>query len=516
MWIELIILWKNCLKIAKIACLEQFSTILNKNTERKEQMKRASGVLMHISSLWGDYSCGSFGTEAKEFIDFLAGRGFSWWQVLPFCMVDECNSPYKSYSAFGGNPYFVDLPALAKKGYLTKDELLSARQHTPYSCEFERLICERFELLKHSSKRALGYGKEQEIKEFINKRPHIGKFCEFMALKEANSGKAWNEWTVSELNEESLFAWQFIQYEFFAQWAEIKDYANSKGIKILGDIPIYVSYDSADVWANKELFQLNDDGSMKKQAGVPPDYFSANGQLWGNPLYNWDKMKQSGYSWWQERMAAMLEMFDGVRIDHFRAIESYWSVDAKSQTAREGEWVKGPGMDFIEKLNVPPEKLIVAEDLGLITPQVARLVEESGFPGMRVMQFGFLDNSDSTHLPHNYINNCIAYTGTHDNNTLLGYVWEIGEENRKRLMEYCGYTSPDWDKGYDHIIRTLFASNAGIVIMPVQDILGYGSDTRLNTPGRADGNWMYRVTKEQLEGIDKEKYKRLNELYKRN
>ena len=469
---------------------------------------------MHISSLWGDYSCGSFGIAAKEFIDFLSDIGSSWWQVLPFCMVDECNSPYKSYSAFGGNPYFIDLETLFKKGYLTHAELEEAKQKTPYSCEYERLSVERFELLKTASKRA-----EQEKKNilnFIKSHPHIASFCEFMALKMANDYSAWNEWTENKYEEENLFAWQFIQYEFFEEWKEIKEYANSKDIKILGDIPIYVSYDSADVWANKSLFELDSEGLMKAVAGVPPDYFCESGQLWGNPLYNWKKMKEDGYKWWQDRISFMLEIFDGIRIDHFRAIESYWSVPRDAITAREGKWIKGPGMDFIKKIKeIAGDKLIVAEDLGLITPEVFRLVEKSGFPGMRVMQFGFLDESDSTHLPHNYINNCVAYTGTHDNNTLLGYVWEASDENRKRLLEYCGYTGSDWDKGYDHIIRTLYASSAGIVIVPIQDILLYGADTRLNTPGKAEGNWAYRVTSEQIMSADKNKYARLCELYKR-
>lgn len=469
---------------------------------------------MHISSLWGDYSCGSFGSEAKEFIDFLSDIKSSWWQVLPFCMVDECNSPYKSYSAFGGNPYFIDIETLFKKGYLTHAELEVAKQKTPYSCEYERLSVERYELLKTASKRA--EQEKKKINEFIKSHPHISSFCEFMALKMANDYRAWNEWAENKYEEENLFAWQFIQYEFFEEWKEIKEYANSKDIKILGDIPIYVSYDSADVWANKKLFQLDSEGLMKAVAGVPPDYFCESGQLWGNPLYNWEKMKEDGYKWWQDRISFMLEIFDGIRIDHFRAIESYWSVPRDAITAREGKWIKGPGMDFIKKIKeIAGDKLIVAEDLGLITPEVFRLVEKSGFPGMRVMQFGFLDESDSTHLPHNYINNCVAYTGTHDNNTLLGYVWEASYENRKRLLEYCGYTGSDWDKGYDHIIRTLYASSAGIVIVPIQDILLYGADTRLNTPGKAEGNWAYRVTREQIMSADKNKYARLCELYKR-
>ena len=479
-------------------------------------MKRTSGVLMHISSLWGEYSCGSFGDEAKEFTDYLSDGGFTWWQVLPFCMVDECNSPYKSYSAFGGNLYFVDLKKLKDKNLITADELDSARQKTPYSCEYERLFNERFLLLSEAAARARGTSEEEKIKEFISLYPEIDEFARFMVLKSANGDKVWNEWTVDDTDPALLFVWQFIQYEFFTQWKEVKEYANNKGIKILGDIPIYVSYDSADVWAHKELFQLNDDYSMKAKAGVPPDYFCEDGQLWGNPLYDWDKMKTDGYSWWMRRIGFMFELFDGIRIDHFRAIESYWSVDPQSQTAKNGKWVKGPGMDFINEIKkIKGDKLIIAEDLGLITEEVRKLVDDSGFPGMRVMQFGFLDDSDSTHLPHNYKSNTVAYTGTHDNNTLLGYIWEIGDENRRRLFDYCLYRGDNWDEGYENIIRTMYASVADTLIMPVQDILRYGADTRMNVPGRADGNWMYRVTKEQLMNVDINAYKKLSYLYKR-
>ncbi len=476
-------------------------------------MKRSSGVLMHISSLYGDYSIGSFGTEAKEFVDFLADCGFTYWQVLPFCMVDECNSPYKSYSAFGGNPYFVDLGRLAAKGLLTSEEIGGARQQTPYSCEYVRLYHTRCALLKKAAERS---GDRDKIESFIADNMYLEQFCRFMALKSTNSEKCWIDWDNDNIDESELFLWKFIQYEFYEQWSDIKSYANSKDIKIIGDIPFYVSYDSADVWANKEQFLLDDDLRPKCVAGVPPDYFSADGQLWGNPIYNWNEMKKDGYNWWIERLKNMFVLFDGVRIDHFRAVESYWSVPFGEKTARKGEWITGPGADFVDKINeIKGDKLIIAEDLGLITKEVEQLVEYSGFPGMRVFQFAFMDDSDTVHKPHNYINNCIAYTGTHDNNTLLGYVWELDENTRKQMLEYCGYTSPDWNSGYDSIIRTMFASGAGTVILPIQDLLGYGSDTRLNIPGKADGNWQYRLTREQLGEIDREKYRRLNYLYKR-
>lgn len=468
---------------------------------------------MHISSLHGDFSIGSFGDEAREFIDFISDMGFKWWQVLPFCMVDECNSPYKSYSAFGGNPYFVDLKTLVREGLLTEDEINAYRQSQPYSAEYVRLYHTRCDVLMLASKRVKN---RTEIEDFIENHVYLKQFCEFMALKKANGEKAWCDWDTFETDPDVLFMWKFIQYEFFMQWAQIKIYANSKGVKIIGDIPIYVSYDSADVWANKELFDLDGNGRPNCVAGVPPDYFSKDGQLWGNPLYNWDLMAKDGYKWWLDRLRHMFSMFDGVRIDHFRGIESYWSVPGDAATAREGKWVKGPGKSFVDAVNaIKGDKLIIAEDLGEITEDVTELVKYSGFPGMRVFQFGFLSDGDNPHMPHNYNENTIAYTGTHDNNTLLGYVWELDDERRRKMLEYCGYTDPDWNRGYDSILRSIYVSNAVLAVFPIQDILGYGSDTRLNIPGKADGNWQFRITRDQLMGIDREKFKKFNAMYAR-
>lgn len=476
-------------------------------------MKRASGVLMHISSLHGDFSIGSFGDEAREFIDFISDMGFKWWQVLPFCMVDECNSPYKSYSAFGGNPYFVDLKTLVREGLLTEDEINAYRQEQPYSAEYVRLYHTRCDVLMLASKRVKN---RTEIEDFIENHVYLKQFCEFMALKKVNGEKAWCDWDTFETDPDVLFMWKFIQYEFFMQWAQIKIYANSKGVKIIGDIPIYVSYDSADVWANKELFDLDGNGRPNCVAGVPPDYFSKDGQLWGNPLYNWDLMAKDGYKWWLDRLRHMFSMFDGVRIDHFRGIESYWSIPGDAATAREGKWVKGPGKSFVDAVNaIKGDKLIIAEDLGEITEDVTELVKYSGFPGMRVFQFGFLSDGDNPHMPHNYNENTVAYTGTHDNNTLLGYVWELDDDRRRKMLEYCGYTDPDWNRGYDSILRSIYVSNAALAVFPIQDILGYGSDTRLNIPGKADGNWQFRITRDQLMEIDREKFKKFNAMYAR-
>ena len=477
-------------------------------------MERASGILMHVSSLWGDYSEGAFSKSAKEFIDCLSECGIKYWQVLPFCLPDEYNSPYKSYSAFSINPYFIDLEKLYRRELITRAELNEAKQRDPHACEFNRLLRERIKLLTKASTRFLEY---KTLEDFYKNHTQVAKFCEFMALKSSNKGKDWWEWENTVPNREALHAWRFMEYIAITQWLEIKEYANSRVVKIIGDIPIYVALDSSDVWANPQEFQLDENCQPTSVAGCPPDYFAKDGQLWGNPLYNWDRMKESSYSWWRERMSFMCHLFDGVRIDHFRALESYYSIPATEKTARNGVWVKGPGMDFINaiKEELGEDKLIIAEDLGDITPEVVKLVEDSGFPGMRVLQFGLLGEENSPHLPHNYINNCVAYTGTHDNNTLLGYVWELDESQRQKFLDYFGYEGANWDSCYDTVIRSMLSSHAGLVIFPVQDLLKYGRDTRLNTPGSCDDNWSFRLTREQFEEIDKARLKKWIELYSR-
>ncbi len=476
---------------------------------------RSSGVLMHISSLYGDYSVGSFGKEALEFVDFLSKGGFTYWQVLPFCMTDECNSPYKSLSSFGANPMFIDLPTLYTDGLITKDELEAAKQKSPYLCEYARLSCERLPLLRKAAERADGALKAK-IADFIAKNPPLAEAALFLALREANGGALWSDWKISMPEEKELFFWQFIQYEFSTQWAAIKAYANNKGIKIIGDIPIYVALDSADVWASPEQFLLDKEHRPTAVAGCPPDYFSEDGQLWGNPLYNWKKMKADGFAWWSRRLEYMFRLFDGVRIDHFRGFESYWSIPASAKTAREGKWVKGPGRALVDRLReVADGRLIIAEDLGDITVEVEKLLKYSRFPGMRVFQFAFLGDENSPHLPHNYIKNCVAYSGTHDNNTLLGYVWELSEDTRHRMFRYCNCKSEDWNEGCIMIIKTLMASHTDTVIFPIQDIFVYGADTRMNTPGTSENNWAYRITRSQLLTVDTEKFHALNRLYGR-
>ncbi len=470
---------------------------------------------MHISSLYGDYSCGSFGKEAREFVDFLAEGGFSYWQVLPFCMTDECNSPYKSLASFGANPMFIDLPTLCARGLLTEKELAEAKQKTPYLCEYDRLCCERLPLLRRAAERAGEY-ERRKIDEFIKKNTAMGDAARFLALREANGGALWSEWTVDTPDGGELFFWQFVQYEFFTQWMALKGYANGKGVKIIGDIPIYVAHDSADVWASPEQFLLDENMQPTCVAGCPPDYFSEDGQLWGNPIYDWKKMKADGFSWWERRIEHMLTLFDGARIDHFRGFEAYWSIPAKALTAKEGKWVKGPGRAIVDKIReVADGRLIIAEDLGDITPEVERLLKYSKFPGMRVFQFAFLGDRETPHLPHNYIKNCISYTGTHDNNTLLGYIWEMDAATRREVFEYCNCESDDWSCGCVMIIKTMMASHSDTVIFPIQDIFVYGADTRMNTPGTSESNWAYRITREQLWAVNREKFLRLNRLYGR-
>ena len=488
-------------------------------------LTRSSGVLMHISSLPGSDSIGCFGKEAYEFIDFLADCGFTWWQVLPFCMADECNSPYKSYSAFGGNPYFIDLRALREAGLLTAAELASVKEDQPYACEYEKLSETRMDLLRLAAGR-VSLPQREKIAAYMEGHPYLAQFCDFMALRYANGDTPWYEWTETEPDNDERFAWAFIQYTFMSQWSAVRAYANKKGIKIMGDMPIYVSFDSCDVWANRDLFQLDKDGRPTAVAGCPPDYFSEDGQLWGNPLYDWKRMKEDDFAWWSARMSHMLTLFDGVRIDHFRGLESYWSIPADAETAKAGKWVKGPGKPFIKRMYEVAAEVeavtgqsatIVAEDLGEATPALEKFVKESGFPNMHVIQFAFDGNPKNTHLPHNYVANSVAYTGTHDNNTLLGFIWELDDATRREVLDYCGFTAENWDvpEAYRAVMRTLFASVADLAILPIQDVLGYGADTRMNIPGEPSGNWRYRVTSPQLASIDKDFFRRLNRLYGR-
>ena len=474
--------------------------------------KRCVGVLMPVSMLPGKYSEGDFGEGAYRFVDFLAAGGFSVWQVLPFCLPDECHSPYKSYSSFSLNPNFIDLDTLEKKGLLTKEECASAKEKISYTCEFSRLDKERLPLLFRAAARVTD---RAPIDAFLAAHPDTAKFCRFMALRASNGDRHHTLWENGRADEEVLHAWEFLSYEAYTEWLSLKAYANAHGVRIVGDLPIYVAEDSADVFFSPENFLLDEKGHPTEVAGVPPDYFSADGQLWGNPLYNYKKMKEDGFAFWRRRIAFMSEMFDGVRIDHFRGIEAYFAVPAGATTAREGVWRKGPGMALVRALReAAGDCLLIAEDLGEITPAVKKLLAASGLPGMRVLHFAFF-GGDSPHLPHNYEHNCVAYTGTHDNNTLLGYLFDLDPKTRRYIFDYVGYPGEEIGDAIDPVFRTMYASHAGILILPIQDLLRFGRDTRLNTPGTSEDNWAFRVTKEQLASIDTSAFQKLAALYGR-
>ena len=493
-------------------------------------MKRCGGVLMHITSLPGKYGIGTLGKEARGFVDFLADGGFGVWQVLPCGPCDSYNSPYSGKSAFAGNIYLIDPEILHKKGLLTDEELQLCRHENIYVTQYDFLKETRKSIFRKAFLR-LTEDMKSELLAFISDNPRLGEYALFCAIKEKNGGLPWYEWeddlkyrknlekVRGELSEEVFFH-AFLQWEFYAQWSELKDYANSRGISIIGDMPIYLAHDSADVWENPHLFSLDKDMNLERCAGVPPDYFCEDGQKWGNPLYNWDKLKEENYSLWTDRMAWALSMYDAVRIDHFRAFSAYWSIPAEEK-ATEGRWEKGPGMDFFNILKKKyPDANIIAEDLGDIDDDVRALVKETGFPGMGVMQFAFITDEDTVHLPHNYTEKTVGYTGTHDNNTILGWLWESSEESRRYALRYCNF-SGDWGQGGPEsgsvraMVRTLWQSGALISIVPVQDLCGFGGDTAMNHPGVAEGNWAFRITEEALNSVDKEFYRNLNQLYKR-
>ncbi len=473
-------------------------------------MTRQSGVLLPIFALPGAYGCGTFGKSAYTFIDALAKGKFSFWQVLPFGITDAHDSPYMSYSSFAGNPFFIDPDILFQRGLVTEQELREQRIEDPYLCQYDTLREKRFAFLKTA---ALRVKDRSEVERFLSAHPRVDGSCTFLALKMANGNAVWRDWTVTTPDPDVLFAWQFIQYEFHMQWNRVHEYAKQRGVKIIGDIPFYVSLDSYDVSASPDQFLLDERYAPTHVAGVPPDYFSEDGQLWGNPLYNWATMKKDGYRWWCDRLGYMLSLFDGVRIDHFRAISAFWSIPRDAKSAKEGRWEKGPAKELIDAFEpLAKGKLILAENLGMIDEDTNDLLAYSTYPGMAVFQFGFDGNPLSPHLPHNYTENLVAYTGTHDNNTLLGFLWELDEDTRENVLDYLG--NPE--DGFEATIRALMMSRAGTVIFPVQDLLGFGADTRINTPGKADGNWRYRVTEEQLSRVNWEKFAHLNHIYARD
>lgn len=496
--------------------------------------KRGAGVLLHISSMPSPYGVGVFDKNAKEFIDTIAGMGFTYWQVLPFNPLDGANSPYCSPSAFAGNYLFINPEGLRDMGLIT-DEDVSANFYagSPYTAEYEFAAEKRLATLK---KAFLNIGEElaKDIKAFELDNPWLTDYSVFMAVKEAEQMKPWWEWSSEHAHyfecikdiysyEESAAFWKFVQYIFFKQWFELKEYANEKGIAVIGDMPIYVAMDSVDVWSNLPMF-LIDEKTLKveKVAGVPPDYFSEDGQLWGNPIYDWKAMEKDNFSWWIARLGHALKTYDTVRIDHFRAFASYWAVPADSPTAKVGEWIDGPKMKLFNKVfETYPDAPIIAEDLGIFGEDVVKLLEDTGFPGMKVVQFGFDPNSDSSHMPHNAVPNSINYVGTHDNNTLLGWLWEASEAERRFALDYSGFTGDNWGEGGYHslscrkIIETVWQSASNVAIIALQDMCGFGSDARMNIPGVPEKNWRFRTTMDTIKNIDKDYFKKINSLYRR-
>lgn len=497
--------------------------------------KRGAGVLMHISSMPSPYGIGVFDSSTLHFIDKIADMGFTYWQVLPFNPIDAANSPYCSESAFAGNYLYIDPQGLRDMGLISDEEVRSNYYDgSPYTAEYEYASKKRLETLK---KAFLNITDDiaKEIKAFEIENEWLTDYAVYMAVKEQEDRKPWWEWSENHAHyyecikdiysyENEAAFWKFVQYIFYRQWNNIKKYANSKGIAVIGDMPIYVAMDSVDVWSNLPMF-LVDEKTLKpeKVAGVPPDYFSEDGQLWGNPIYDWESMKNDGYSWWISRLSHTLKTYDTVRIDHFRAFASYWAVPAESDTAKVGEWVKGPRMDFFNKIFkvFGKDASIIAEDLGIFGEDVVKLLNDTGFPGMKVVQFGFDPNSDSSHLPHNAVPNSINYVGTHDNNTILGWLWEASEQERTFALDYCHFHGSNWGNGgyYSEscrcVIEAVWQSASNIAILAFQDMCGFGSDARMNIPGVPEKNWRFRTTADTIDSVDCDYFKHINSLYRR-
>ncbi|MGI6213965.1 MAG: 4-alpha-glucanotransferase [Christensenellales bacterium] len=497
---------------------------------------RTSGILLNIASMPGSFGIGDFSCNVLEIIDDFAIMGFHWLQTLPITAIGEGNSPYSSPSAFALNYLYLDPYSLPDR-YLTKEEITSfVYRGEPYLVDYEYAKRVKKEMLEIAYSRINEVDREA-VSKFVSLQEFwISDYALYMSLKDAHNGAPWYEWEqkykfrypealkeAAEIYKERIYYYYFEQYILRAQWEALKKHADSRGFGIFGDMPIYVSYDSADVWANPGLFQLDENLNKKAQAGVPPDYYSATGQLWGNPLYDYEVMRKDNYNWLTNRIAYNLSLYHLLRIDHFRGFYEYWAVDKDASSAEQGAWKKGPEMEIWEALRKKvPNPTIVAEDLGIINDKVRKYVERSGFYGMRVMQFGFDGKSDNPHLPHNYIENCIAYSATHDNNTTLGWLYELDNEGREYVLNYIGYEGNPFieGKGYSSavkaFVRTVLASKANLAIIPVQDICGFGADTRLNVPGVAEGNWRFRLTLSALSEIDRVYYSTLNRIYGRN
>lgn len=473
---------------------------------------RTSGVLMPISSIPSPYGIGTMGKQARKFVDFLVKGGQKYWQILPICPTSYGDSPYQSFSSFAGNPYFIDLEYLCKDKLLTKKECESFQWGSnPKYVDYGIMYESRYALLRKVYAR-FTKKEPQDFEKFCeNEKQWLDDYALFMALKDANGGQAWSNWDKSlrlrekkameeatEKYSEEIRFYKMLQYLFYQQWNALKAYANEAGIEIIGDVPIYVAGDSADVWANPEQFYLDENLNPIEVAGCPPDAFSDDGQLWGNPLFRWDVMKKDGYTWWTRRIKAMSELYDIIRIDHFRGFDSFYAIPAKDDTAKNGQWKQGPGMDLFCELEKKLGKLpIIVEDLGFLTPSVHKLLKDSGFPGMKVIQFAFDSREESDYLPHTYTNHCVVYTGTHDNDTVMGWMKTAPKASVKYAKEYLNLTK---EEGYNWgMMRAAWSSVADMAIVPMQDILGLGSEARINTPSTLGDNWKWRAIPEQID-----------------
>jgi 4-alpha-glucanotransferase len=491
---------------------------------------RKSGILLHPTSLPGRFGIGDLGPLAYRFVDYLASCGQSLWQILPLGPPAEGNSPYQCYSALAGNPLLISPDSLAYAGLLLPEDLSDLPHFRADHVDFDRVSHYKWALLRKAAARFFAGANPELYRAFerfcSEKDAWLDPFAEFLALKRRNGGKTWTEWT-RRLEHSSAEArlQKFVQFEFFREWGYLKRYCVERNISIIGDLPIFVAHDSADVWANPGMFDLNEDGTPRSIAGVPPDYFSATGQCWGNPLYRWDVMEELGFRWWVERMRATFETVDHVRLDHFRGFEKYWEIPGTAKTAVVGEWREGPGDKLFAVLKAEFGGLpIIAEDLGFITTEVHDLRDRWSLPGMRVLQFAFgTDDPEHPFKPHNYPRNCVVYTGTHDNNTTVGWFREIASGDRTQSSVDCRrerelalrYLGSDGAEIHWDFIRAALASVGDTAILPMQDLLGLGAEARMNIPAKPDGNWTWRLLENQLDERCGERLLSLTRMYGR-
>ncbi|HAX53206.1 4-alpha-glucanotransferase [Muricomes intestini] len=491
---------------------------------------RESGILLPVFSLASEYGIGCFSKEAYEFVDQLKAAGQSKWQILPLGPTGYGDSPYQSFSTFAGNPYFIDLETLIKDGLLTKKECVSYDFGTEKDrIDYGKLYLSRFRVLRQAYRRFEPW-KNRDYEEFLEESGEwLDEYCLFMALKNNHKGVSWKEWEApyrdrdldalekaeEELADEIDF-YRFQQYEFDRQWRRLHTYANENGVQIIGDVPIYVAFDSADTWANPELFQFDKENNPTAVAGCPPDGFSETGQLWGNPLYDWEYHKKTGYEWWMRRMVHSLKLYDIVRIDHFRGFDEYYAIPYGEKTAVNGKWMPGPGIEFFEAMKRDVGELnIIAEDLGFLTDSVLKLLEDTGFPGMKVIQFAFDSRESSNYLPHTYTPNCVVYTGTHDNDTTRGWYHNVGRKCRDFAKEYLHKDALDEDKLAWDFIAMAMGSVAELCVIPMQDYLCRDSNARINTPSTLGDNWVWRLKKGEISDTLVTEILRVTRLYDR-